>query len=221
MGYHTKKVLHLGVRNKYCSTCTAFKKKKISAPEHKCYKNWSGTSSAMESDIIVEGFQQSMPLHGVKFSRMIGDGDSNVYKKILDSRPYDDVTVEKIECRNHLLRNFCNKLKEIALNSKLGHIHLRKIVGSKILSLRTCITEASKYRRNNDPAKLREDIINAPYHEFGDHKNCDSYFCDGNEDKKNYIPELKESGILYKVMEVVNNLSLHSRSLLYNPTIMP
>lgn len=187
VGYDTKKVLHLGVINKYCSICTAFTKKGTSVPEHKYYKNWSGASSAMEADIIVEGFRQSMPLYGVKFATMIGDGDSNVYKKILDFRPYDDVTVEKIECKNHLLRNFYSKLKDIALNSKLVHIQMRKIVGSKIVPLRKYTTKASQYRRNNNSAKLREGIINAPSHEFGDHKNCDSHFSKGNNDEKKNI----------------------------------
>lgn len=34
--------------------------------------------------------------------------------------------------------------------------------------------------------------------------------------RKNYNPELKESGNLYKIMEIVGNLSLHKKSLLYN-----
>lgn len=70
--------------------------------EHTFYKYWSGTSSAMEADIIFEGFLQNMPLYGVKFFCIIGDGDSNVYKKVLGCRPYDNLTVEKVECKNHL-----------------------------------------------------------------------------------------------------------------------
>ncbi|CAL1285504.1 unnamed protein product, partial [Larinioides sclopetarius] len=57
-----------------------------------------GSSSAMEADIIVDGFTKSVEMYGVKYARFIGDGDTNVYKKILDSMPYDNLTVEKIEC---------------------------------------------------------------------------------------------------------------------------
>lgn len=39
--------------------------------------------------------------------------ESNVYNKLLESRPYGNVLVEKIECRNHLLRNFSKKIKDI------------------------------------------------------------------------------------------------------------
>jgi hypothetical protein len=38
-------------------------------PEHNCHKNWYGTSTAMESQIILEGFNKSLEMHGVKFSK--------------------------------------------------------------------------------------------------------------------------------------------------------
>ena len=195
--------------------CAASKRKNCQPPEHKCFKNWCGSSSAMEADIIVDGFLQSMPEHNVKYFRMIGDGDSNVYKKILDARPYGNTIVEKIECKNHLLRNFCNKLKGIALNTKLGPIKLRKIVGNNVLRLRNAIVKAAEYRKDEGALKLRSDIMNSPMHVFGDHQNCDKYFCVGRTDQ-NYIPELKDSGILYKIMEVINNMAFHAQSLLYN-----
>lgn len=44
-------------------------------------------------------------MYNGKYYRVIGDGDNKVYKAILDSRPYDDVTVQKIECKDHLPRN--------------------------------------------------------------------------------------------------------------------
>lgn len=41
-------------------------------PEHTCFKNWSGSANAMEADIIVDGFRQSMSMYGVKYTRVIG-----------------------------------------------------------------------------------------------------------------------------------------------------
>ena len=40
-------------------------------------------------------------------------------KKILDSRRYETCTVEKIECTNHLLRNYCKKLRELSKSKGL------------------------------------------------------------------------------------------------------
>lgn len=75
-------------------------------------------SSAMEVSIIVEGFKTSEQMYGVRYAKFIEDGDNNVYRKILEQRPYKYLTVEKMECRNHLYKNFCNKLRDIAKNRK-------------------------------------------------------------------------------------------------------
>jgi len=51
-------------------------------PTHKCYKNWEDTSTAMESDIILEGFRQSINMHNLIYHKLIGDGDSSATKKL-------------------------------------------------------------------------------------------------------------------------------------------
>ena len=122
----------------------------------------------MEADMIVDGFLQSIPEHNVKYFRMIGDGDSNVYKKILHARPCRNTIVEKIQCKNHLLRNFCNKLKDIALNTKLGPIKLRKIGGNNVPRLRNAIVKVVEHRKEEGALKLCSDIMNSPMHVFGD-----------------------------------------------------
>lgn len=83
----------------------------MEASEHKCFKNWAVSSSGMEAGIIMEGFSKSVELYGIKYARFIGDRDSNVYKKILDCRPYHELTMEKIDCKNHLLGICAIKLK--------------------------------------------------------------------------------------------------------------
>ncbi|KAJ8888650.1 hypothetical protein PR048_008142 [Dryococelus australis] len=42
-----------------------------SMPEHKCAKNWTGTSSSMEQDIIVNSFVQSMNMRGLRYNKLI------------------------------------------------------------------------------------------------------------------------------------------------------
>ncbi|KAF0701763.1 Uncharacterized protein FWK35_00036722, partial [Aphis craccivora] len=119
VGYRTKKVLFVGVRNKYCSICQKSCTNNKDAPEHLCYKNWNGTSTAMEADIIVEGFRQSIPMHNIIYHKLIGDGDSSVLKKIMLAKPYgNNLDVKKIECANHILRNYLNRLVDIATKRK-------------------------------------------------------------------------------------------------------
>lgn len=185
----------------------------------------------MEASSIAEGFQKSMEMYGVKYSKMIGDGDSNVYKLVLDLRPYDDITVEKIECKNHLLRNVCNKLRDVARNGKYGPIRQRKELVGNIERLCKAVTAAARYRRNevlctpssfstqlsNRIQNLRSDIQNIPMHVFGDHTACNKYFCRRKKiNENNLIPELKHSGLLYKIMEIFHSLADNARSLLFD-----
>lgn len=115
MGYRTGKLLYLGIRNKYCSTCQYYCTKNEDIPVHKCFKNWSGTSTSMETDIIIEGFRTSIDTHGLKYLTLVGDGDSSVYNKLMEIKPYGPQTgIKKIECKNHLLRNFSSKLRDLS-----------------------------------------------------------------------------------------------------------
>lgn len=114
VGFRTGKVLFIGVRNKYCSMCEFYASKNEKSPEHFCSKNWQGSSTSMETDIICDGFKNSLKNHGLKYTTLVGDGDSSVHNKLMEIRPYGPQTViKKIECRNHLLRNFSSKIRDL------------------------------------------------------------------------------------------------------------
>lgn len=126
IGFRTKKVLFIGVRNKFCVICNQAQTKNITVKSHPCYKNWNGSATSMEADIIAEGFCRSQQDYGLIYAKMIADGDSSCYKKILERNPYKNLKVQKIECRNHLLRNYINKMRELSKNVTLGPLTLRK-----------------------------------------------------------------------------------------------
>ena len=65
-GPATKKILITGVRNKYCSVCAISDRNSSPCPSHQC-KNWNRSSCAMESEIIVQGFQLAEHIHGVRY----------------------------------------------------------------------------------------------------------------------------------------------------------
>lgn len=88
IGRETKKVLYVGVRNKFCIICARAQTKGCAPKIHTCFKNWDGSSSAMEADIIVEGFCSSIEMHNLKYKQFIADGDSSVYAKIQEKVPY-------------------------------------------------------------------------------------------------------------------------------------
>ena len=124
-GAETKKVLYVGVRNKYCDACAKAEQLNRETKEHKCYKNWGRdqSSTVMESNIISEGFKQSVETHGLIYKTLIADGDASTFQCIRDANPYAEyqVTVNKIECSNHLFRYLCKKIREAAKSKMTSH----------------------------------------------------------------------------------------------------
>lgn len=226
-GAQTGKVLHMAVRNKYCAVCAKAEKLNKEPTSHKCYKNWGRdqSSTSMEADTIVEGFKTSIEKRGLIYSKYIADGDSSVYKKIIQANPYPDVFIEKIECRNHLLRNLATKIKEIA-RTKGRFGKLRNVIGSRILRIRTAVTKAVQYRLEEQTTmqqkitSLKIDLNNVISHVFGEHNECANigYFCDGSqkENEENFIPQLKKCGLYEKLQNTLKYISWNAKSLLQN-----
>ena len=59
MGMETKKLLYVGVRNKYCSVCARADTKGEEPPQHECHKNWDGSSSPKETHINEQSFKEA------------------------------------------------------------------------------------------------------------------------------------------------------------------
>lgn len=151
IGVRTKKVLYVGVKNKYCTICAKenFNKDKESN-DHVCYKNWNGPSTGMESCIILEGFRASMDMHNLKYSCIIGDGDSSVYRKIIEAMPYGpQLLVRKIGCKNHILRCYLSKLKDVMNSHKEVRHHLKR----NLYKFHVGVSKAIEFRRKQDIAK--------------------------------------------------------------------
>ncbi|XP_044745108.1 uncharacterized protein LOC123306972 [Coccinella septempunctata] len=63
------------------SACSFYRNRNIPPKSHICAMNFSGPSTGMEQDIILEGFSKSIEHHG-------GDGDSSVYARVLEKVSY-------------------------------------------------------------------------------------------------------------------------------------
>lgn len=82
--------------------------------------------------------------------KFIGDGDSSVTKRLHELLPYGPrLLVEKIECRNHILRNYCQKLMALTRNTTYP-CYIRKFIIRNTIRFRTAITKSIKYRKNLD-----------------------------------------------------------------------
>ncbi|XP_076549399.1 uncharacterized protein LOC117605294 [Osmia lignaria lignaria] len=241
IGFRTGKVLFIGIRNKYCTICDIAERKATSPKHHKCYKNYDryASSSSMESDAIAEGFNCSIEMHGLIYRTVVADGDSNVYHTIVNNKPYREqkVTVRKVECTNHLLRNLCKKLRHVAKKTQTkghrarGYVAHRNIIKKNILNIRRAVVLAVKARKQEKgpqhikARELQKDILSIPSHIFGEHKECNSrsHTCmrDENRAEKNYVPSLKLFGLYNEVEKAIRFLSCYSDSLLMNVTNNP
>lgn len=169
----------------------------------------------MESEILSEGFKKSIEMHNLIYGRLISDGDANTYAKILQARPYDNYTVEKVECRNHLLRNVCNKLTAISTDTKYVLKYRKFVTKKRIMSIRKVVVKAIRqYKNSNDVTNLHQDIITAPDHAFGNHSKCKDYFCSKSEADEKVDNEMFSNSIWQRIKLIMTQLAAHARSLI-------
>ena len=107
-GKETRKLLYIGVQNKFCSVCAQGNNK-----EHECFRNWAGSSSSMESDIILEGFCLVEKQHGLRYTNFIGDGDSSVHTTLISGVPGWGHAITKQECANHAVKCYRSALENL------------------------------------------------------------------------------------------------------------
>ena len=175
-GAATKKLLYIGIRNKYCAVCSIAQKRSSSPPDHMCFKNWSGSSTAMEADIIAAGFRQSEAMHGIRYIKVIGDGDSSVLHTIHTTVPYGR-HVTKLECANHCVKCYRSHLEQLVKDFPhfKGRGKLSKSTIIKIAYGARCAIH--KRAQDKDVAKLKRDLRAGPRHYLGSHQLCDSSCC--------------------------------------------
>ncbi|XP_063931863.1 uncharacterized protein LOC135143855 [Zophobas morio] len=212
IGKRTKKLLHLDVRNKYCAMCLYRKKQNMTEGHENCFKNWNGSSAAMEADMLVQAFRQSKTFHGLEYRRFIGDGDSSVFARLYEKVSYGR-NIEKLECANHAIKNYTKALCKVQGVSKIIRSVLTPGVVRRLkIGARCAIIHNSK--ENQNPEILKEDLRNGPAHVFGIHKNCKNYFCHSDKSEKvltdnelaayNYVHECLKP-LLRKAPRLVTN----------------
>jgi len=225
----TNKVIFMGTRTKACDSCTKSKKEGIRI-KHECFKNWSGSSCGMETDIILEGFTASVDCYGIVYNKFIGDGDSSVFSSIIDV--YDGIKVEKIECINHIVRNFNTKLYDIAKNTVKGRnaadipIQERRLVSSDFprfgIAVRKSVDHYQQNKTSTSWKDLEHDLRNIPFHIFGQHYKCKKYFCDKvTTPEENKIPAFVKMNFWAPLQLALNRVVRLAKSLIEKKTTNP
>ena len=178
IGKETKKILYLGVRNKYCSACN--KAAGGIPPKHDCFKNWSESSSAMETDIILKRFLTSEQQHGLRYIEFIGDGDSSVFPTLVSGVSYGPY-IKKLECANHAVKCYRTALENLVHDkpSYKGKGKLTEAMRKKLTKAArsAIIMRSQEADKVTAVKKLQHDLLNSPLHCFGIHSKCSPNFC--------------------------------------------
>ncbi|KAJ8896394.1 hypothetical protein PR048_001738 [Dryococelus australis] len=99
---------------------------------------------ALNQKLIAEIFTVWKTVDYTNFVLILtGDGDSSVHRKLLETMPYGpNLMVEKVECKNHVLRNnYCHKLTDLPKNTKFP-VTSRNFLKQQIPRFRTAVDKA-------------------------------------------------------------------------------
>ena len=84
----------------------------------------------METVGAVRIFNRSCLTRGLKYTNMVGDGDSSTHSAVVESKPYgEDCIPSKLECIGHVQKRVGSRLRRLN-NSNKG----RKLSDGKCLS---------------------------------------------------------------------------------------
>ncbi|GFU86394.1 uncharacterized protein TNCV_1417461 [Trichonephila clavipes] len=100
-----------------------------------CSANYFGNSGGMEVEGALRIFNRSEVLHNLRYTQYLGDGDSKAYKAVLESKPYKDVNIEKLEYVGHVEKRMGTRLRALKLKGK-------KLEDKKSLGGRNRLTDA-------------------------------------------------------------------------------
>ena len=189
------KLLHIGIRNKYCSACS----QGISQDKHVCYKNWASSSSEMETDIILEGFCAAEETHGIRYRKFVGDGDSSVYSTLVQNVPVWGRDIKKIECSNRACKCYRGGLERLVQEnpSYKGAGGLTQKMRQRLVSAARCAIKMQSKEPDRAKAikQLEKDFINGPLHCFGQHDKCGPDFCSTAREKVQQSLPVQETEI--------------------------
>lgn len=140
-------------------------KKGCDVKEHDCRKNWEGSSKAMESDMCIS-MLKNLESNDVCVGTIIMDNDSTTISK---ARSEVKADLKKQCDRNHLLKDFTNKLYDIRKAKNFREL-TPKTISHISKCFRYCVSQ-----NQEDTEKMKKNLLALGKHVFGDHSYCGSW----------------------------------------------
>ena len=134
MSKDSSKCIDAVVMSKSCKGCLHWNDKK-GTPEyekwklqHACKINHKGSSGAMECAGAIEAFRRSIPFLNLKYTGYLGDGDTKSYQQVVDTAPYGNTTIRKLECVGHVQNGWEQGFGIYALRKKDLNLQMEKVL---------------------------------------------------------------------------------------------
>ena len=173
IGNNTGKICGYGIRITDCRKCQYHENRGKKAPDHKCFKNWNGTSKGMEPDVGVEMVHR-IEERGVQVETLIMDDDTTTMARI---RKEINHKITKWSDINHTSKHLVSSLYSLQKKHKC-------LSANTISYLKKCFNHALAQTKG-DAKKCKEAINQIVPHAFGDHENCGEW-CSAKASPESY-----------------------------------
>ena len=158
-------VIDYELLSKHCAFCEKHSNDEsdwYGAHMDECYKNFTGSSPAMEAEGWLRLFTRSVEKCRMRYVTVISDGDSKAYNNIENKNIYGDIHITKEECINHVAKRLGKLLRDYAQQkSKKGDGVGGKQAGSLTTSMMAKLQEYYRYaivNNKGDITKMRQAI---------------------------------------------------------------
>lgn len=201
------KVIDVEVLTKYCQTCVIYKHNKNKLKQHqeggKCKANYTGVSGGMESVGAVTIFERSMKKYDVRYVNYLGDGDSKAFKRVVESKPYGDTEITKLECVGHVQKRMGTRLRKIKKDHSGKRLGDGKFISGQgrlsdkeIDNLQTYYGAAIR-RNANKLEQMRQDVWATYFHKMSTDKSPQHALCPKGKDSWCKFNRAVATGELY------------------------
>ena len=179
----TRKVLDYVLLSRLCEKCDRWTQERKDAnhdqykmwyENHKpnCYRNYTGTSQAMERFAATTIWARSKERHQLVYLTFIGDGDSKSYTDVVEMNPYPTVNIVKEECIAHVTKRLKKTLMRIKRNTKeITYIH-HKLSEPKAHYISSNYSTVIIQNRGKSPYAISHALSVFLAHASGDHATC-------------------------------------------------
>ncbi|GFW22285.1 uncharacterized protein TNCV_1430391 [Trichonephila clavipes] len=158
----------------------------------------------MEVEGALRIFNRSEVLHNLRYTQYLGDGDSKAYKAVLESKPYKDVNIEKLECVGHVEKRMDTRLRALKLKLKGKKLEDKKSLGGRNRLTDAEIDKLQRYYglaiRNNSGnlAAMKQAIWAIFFHKISTDLNPQHGLCPLGDDSWSGYNRSKLKGDTYK-----------------------